>query len=373
MEGYEIEKREEFHGGVVEAETARAVQEVQASLVIAKKFPRDQDAAYLRIMKSCERYSLADQAEYAYPRGGTTVSGPSIRLAEVIAQNWGNLSFGIRELSQSDGESEIEAFAWDLETNTRETKTFKVPHQRYTKSKGNVALFDPRDIYEHTANQGARRMRSCILGVVPGDIVDAAVSKCRETIKKGINEKPMTDQIRATLKAFDALGITKEMIERRLGHKTEAIVADELAEFRGIYRSIKDNITKREEWFDLKVEQEKKASDLTERFTRPPEDEKFICPHCGFEAQSERGLKKHITQSHSNPEPESTIPEPDKDDSSNFPPPASSTPTSGKNGSGETYFHCEELGQRKAVRYCLEKCLLAEKCQQHEEIVREHG
>ena len=89
--------------GVMSIEQSRAIQEVQASLVIAKKFPRDQDAAYLRIMKACERYSLADQAEYAYPRGDKTVTGPTIRIAETLAQNWGNLNFGIRELSQSKG------------------------------------------------------------------------------------------------------------------------------------------------------------------------------------------------------------------------------------------------------------------------------
>ena len=250
---------------VMSIEQSRAIQEVQASLVIAKKFPRDQDAAYLRIMKACERYSLADQAEYAYPRGGQTVSGTSIRLTEVIAQNWGNLNFGIRELSQANGESEVEAFAWDLETNVKQVKTFTVKHKRYTKAKGNVALTDPRDIYEMTANQGARRMRSCILGVIPGDIIEKAVEQCRATVKKGIKEKPIKDQIRSTLKAFDSLGITKDLIEDRLGHSTDTIIEEELIDLNNIGRSIKDNMTSREEWFNVKGEQQKKAADLTDK------------------------------------------------------------------------------------------------------------
>jgi len=250
---------------VMSIEQSRAIQEVQASLVIAKKFPRDQDAAYLRIMKACERYSLADQAEYAYPRGDKTVTGPTIRLAEVLAQNWGNLNFGVRELSQSEGESEVESFAWDLETNIKKTKTFTVKHKRYTKKKGNVNLTDPRDIYELAANQGARRERACILGVIPGDIVEAAQTKCRETLKRGIKEKPIKDQIRATLKAFDSLGITKDLIETRLGHGTNTIIEDELIELNNIGRSIKDNMTSREEWFDIKGESQQKAADLTKR------------------------------------------------------------------------------------------------------------
>ena len=245
---------------VMSIEQSRAIQEVQASLVIAKKFPRDQDAAYVRIMKACERFSLANQAEYAYPRGGQTVAGPSIRLAEVLAQNWGNLTFGIRELSQSHGESEVEAFAWDLETNVKETKTFTVKHQRYKRGAGNVDLSDPRDIYEHTANQGARRMRACILGVIPGDIVESAQAKCRSTVEKGIGSKPLSDQVRVTIKNLDNVGVTKDMIEKRLGHKTDIINAEELIELNKINRSLYDNMTSREEWFTVKGEQQEKPN-----------------------------------------------------------------------------------------------------------------
>lgn len=122
-------------GALVEIESARAIQEVQAAMTIAKRFPRDQNEAHTRIMKACERFSLADKATYAYPRGGKTVKGPSIRLAEVIAQSWGNLAFGIRELSQNVGRSEAEAFAWDMETNTKQTKIFQIPHIRYSKKR----------------------------------------------------------------------------------------------------------------------------------------------------------------------------------------------------------------------------------------------
>jgi recombination protein RecT len=118
---------------------------------------------------------------------------------------------------------------------------------------------------------------------------------------------------------------------------------------------------------------QKKLDALSASGQTESEDEKFLCPHCGFEAQSERGLKKHITQSHSNLGSESTTPAPDDDDGSSFPPPPNSAPPEKENGSEEAYFHCEHLGQRKAVRYCLEKCYLAEKCQQHEEVVRENS
>jgi len=156
--------------------TTRQAQEVQAAMVIAKRFPRDEVEAFNRILKSCQRKTLAEQSMYEYPRGGQKVTGPSIRLAEALAQNWGNLDYGIVELEQNNGESQVMAYAWDLETNTRQSKIFSVPHIRATKH-GNKTLTDPRDIYEMVANQGARRLRACILGVIPGDVIDSAVEQ----------------------------------------------------------------------------------------------------------------------------------------------------------------------------------------------------
>lgn len=82
---------------------SRQAQEVQGAMVIAKRFPRDEVESFNRIMQSCKRKSLAESAMYEYPRGGTKVSGPSIRLAEAMAQNWGNIDFGITELEQKMG------------------------------------------------------------------------------------------------------------------------------------------------------------------------------------------------------------------------------------------------------------------------------
>ena len=139
MEGFEVSAQRNTTAEMV---VSRQAQEVQAAMVIAKKFPRNEVDSYNRIMRSCQRKSLAEQSMYEYPKGGTKVTGPSIRLAEAMAQNWGNIDFGIIELEQKNGESQVMAYAWDLETNTRQTKIFSVPHVRETK-KGNVELTDP--------------------------------------------------------------------------------------------------------------------------------------------------------------------------------------------------------------------------------------
>lgn len=243
---------------LVDIEGQRAIQEVQAAMIIAKKFPRDPMRAMDNILKACTRVTLAEGALYAYPRGGEVVTGPSIRLAEALAQNWGNISFGIRELSQSNGESTVEAFAWDIETNTRQVKVFQVPHKRYTR-KGTKNLEDPRDIYEMVANQGARRLRACILGVIPGDVVDAAVRQSEMTMAN--NAGAPEDQIKKLVEAFKGMGVTKDMIVKRLGHHLDKVIAAEIISLRKIYASIKDGMSGVDDWF----EKQAVADDLNEK------------------------------------------------------------------------------------------------------------
>lgn len=172
----------------------RQAQEVQVAMLAAKKFPRDQVVAYNNIMRACQRRKLAESSMYEFPRGNEKITGPSIRLAEAIAQNWGNIDFGFMELEQRNGASQVMAYAWDLETNSRQTKLFSVPHIRHTR-KGDYPLTDPRDIYEAVANQAARRVRACILGIIPSDVVEAAVDRCNKTLREGY-EEPLVDRVR---------------------------------------------------------------------------------------------------------------------------------------------------------------------------------
>lgn len=242
---------------LVAQESQRAIAEVQASIILAKQFPRDQRAAYERIMIACQRPSLAESALYSYSKGGTAVTGPSIRLAEAIAQSWGNLSFGIKELEQRNGESTVLAYAWDMETNTRQEKVFQVKHIRSTK-KGTYALDDPREIYELTANQGARRLRACILGVIPGDVIDAAVDQCENTMKAKADVS--TEGIKKLLAAFEPLGVTKTQIEARIQRNLDSITPAQVVGLKKIYASLRDGMSSVGDWFDMAAPEQAAAN-----------------------------------------------------------------------------------------------------------------
>jgi hypothetical protein len=228
----------------------REAQEVQAAVFMAKQFPRDENMALARINQSCQRIGLASKAVYTYPRGGQNVTGPSIRLAEAMAHAWGNIQCGVVELEQRPGESVCMAYCWDVETNTRDCRTFTVPHVRSTKN-GLQTLTDPRDIYELVANQGARRKRACILAVIPKDIVDYAVDCCQRTLASG-HKEPLIDRLRNLVTHFQkTFSVPLESIERYMGYKLDAFTETDGATLAGIFNALKDGAAKREDYFVL--------------------------------------------------------------------------------------------------------------------------
>lgn len=237
--------------GTVNIEQSRAVTEAQGKLLLAKRFPRDEALAYSKIMTSCSRPTLAASGEYAYPRGGQTVSGPSIRLAEELARCWGNIEYGIRELSRQEGNSEMEAYAWDLETNTYSSQKFTVRHLR-DKNGGAQVLTQERDIYEITANMGGRRLRARLLAILPPDLVEAAVNQCRKTLA-GDNSLPLADRVRALVDAFSPLGVTEKHLRAYLNKSLDEILPEEIATLRGVYNSIKNGLAGVADFFAIKA------------------------------------------------------------------------------------------------------------------------
>ncbi len=233
----------------VQAMTGRYSQEVMGLIWMAKQFPRDKFAAHSKIIEACKRPTLAEKATYLFPRGKESITGPSIRLAEVLAQSWGNMSAGVMELEQKNGESTCLAFAWDLETNTRIEKMFTVKHKRDTKA-GTKDLHDQRDIYELVANMGARRQRACILAIIPSDVVESATKQVEKTLK-GSSKIPIADRIKAMLEAFVEFGVTKEMIEKRRGYGFDKFVEKDIAELKKIHNTLKDGMAKREDFFEV--------------------------------------------------------------------------------------------------------------------------
>jgi len=251
--------QESAGGGALQAiASTRETTEVQSAIFIAKQFPRDPVAIADKIGNDCQRPSLAEHAVYSYTRGGSAVSGPSIRLAEALARHWGNLQYGHRELERRVGTSTVEAFAWDMETNTRRMLIFHINHIRNTK-KGSYKLEDERDIYELMANQAARRVRACILSLIPADLVEYAVAQCEATLKAHADTS--SEGIKKMLAAFEAYGIIRAQLEGRVACRLEAMHPAQMVGLKKIYASLRDGMSKPVDWFNMEPENEGKPAE----------------------------------------------------------------------------------------------------------------
>lgn len=243
---------------VAEGAGSRAAQsrentEVMAMVAMAKRFPRQVIQSCDKIRNAFTRQTLAEKAQYQFGRGGTDVVGPSIRAAEAIAQQWGNMSAGWREVSRHTGPdgvgmSEVEAYCVDYESNTRESIQFVVRHWRDTK-RGGYALKDERDIYELCANQAARRKRACILAQIPGDVTEMAMEQASATLKARADVSP--EGIKKMLETFQAeFGVTKEQIEKRIQRRVDSIQPAQVVGLKRIYVSLRDEMSTVADWFE---------------------------------------------------------------------------------------------------------------------------
>lgn len=280
--------------GVLTAIQQREIAEVQSKIIIARSNPRDRERAKERILDECRSVTFADKALFAYSRGGTDISGESIRLAEMIAQHWGNIDWGVRELDQRDGVSDVEAYAWDLESNVVQRRTYRVKHER--KARGQIyRLEDPRDIYEMVANSGARRMRACLLAIIPDDVKDDAKALCEKTLSESIE---ITDKLIASMiEKFSKLGVTKDRLEAKIQRKIEKITPQQVINLKKIFNSITDGMSAPGDWFDMELP-EKDGKKISMKDVKKKDEKKDQEPEKKDDASkiSAKAINKLVTE-----------------------------------------------------------------------------
>ena len=223
-------------------EQARAVAEVQAAVMVAQSVPRDRGRAEAEMREACGRLSVANRAFYSLPRSGQKIEGPTVHIARELARIWGNVDYGVRELRRDDeaGVSEIQAFAWDQQSNVRSTRTFIVPHAKTVGTRGDKRIeriVDLGDIYLNNQNVGARAVRECIFTILPVYFAEDAQDICRATLRDGEGE-PLSERITKMIAAFKTLGVNEARIEARTGSKRTAWTAGDLADLLVAYQSI---------------------------------------------------------------------------------------------------------------------------------------
>lgn len=241
-----VERAVEHEAGVA-ARVAQEESEIKAAIILARQFPRDEAAAYTRLTRSCERFGFADGAAYSFPRGGKTVTGPSVRLAREIARCWGNLQYGLRIVEMTNEHVHVKGWAWDVETNLRAESEAKFGRliPRKDKQTGETHWLEPneRDLRELINRHGAIAVRNALLQVVPPDVIEDALVMSRRTVEKAARGELKQDReklVRSTVASFAYYGVNEDMLERFIGNPMSQISEQQVASLREVYAALKD-------------------------------------------------------------------------------------------------------------------------------------
>lgn len=220
-------------------EQTRAVAEVESQVIVAQKRPRDETTALAKVQRSTTIKVLADKAFYDYAKGGQSIRDLTIVAMKEGARCWTNMQFAVVELRQdlAKNESEMLAWAWDMEANNIVKRTKIVPHVRdYTDKKSGEKkrkiITDFREIGEILGNWAARQLRECIKDVLPPWYVEAMRDGFNETLAKGLSEKPIEVARAETLASWEKQGVTREQLETNLARSVNKWTIHDLVSLR---------------------------------------------------------------------------------------------------------------------------------------------
>lgn len=253
------------------AEIAKAAQtsEIQAAVIIAKKFPRDEGKTREELLGVCELPEFAGSidnpqepaAYYSFPRGKkmdkdtgewtvNIVSGASVRLAREAARIAGNIRHGFFITHDDDESRSIVGFAWDLQKNVPiyASDHFKKLVQRRQAEGGTMWISaDERELRELTFRRAAILIRNSILALFPTYLVDQMVKSCKATVSGG-GKGTLKERITNMEVAFKEVHrITKSMLEHYLHKPVKECTTEDLEDLRGIFESLKEKLLTPEE------------------------------------------------------------------------------------------------------------------------------
>lgn len=267
----------------VRAMAKQAEAQIQARYVMAMQNRRDIMKVRAALLKDCERPMFAKKAIYNKPVGDG-IEGPSIRLAEAAARAMTNVLTDVSAIYDDDKKRIVRVVASDLEANVTYTKDVtvnktversrpmdgrKIVSQRIN-SKGKpvyVIWATDDEILDREGSLASKAMRTCLLRLIPGDILEEAIQKCYETQSKKDAEDP--DGARKDMcDAFAELGVTVEQIAAYLGHAIDHTDPKEMKSLRGLWNAIKDGEAT---WAEAIAAKEPSAAKTTEGKTPAPE------------------------------------------------------------------------------------------------------
>lgn len=247
IKGYEVLQVEAPNPAQLVASLDRAERaNIDIQVSTAKQYPRSiSRCANNAVAIATMDKETAQSCGYALPRGGKPITGPSVHLAKIIAQQYGNLRAEAKVVEITDRQVVSRGTAWDLETNY--AVAFEVRRSIVGRN-GNRFTDDMITVTGNAANSIA--YRNAIFGVVPKSISDKAYKAAQHLITGDLSdEEKLIKRRDGAIKHFvDTYAITEEEVIKLCGKYTvNQIQADEIALLLGFAQSLKDGDTTVEE------------------------------------------------------------------------------------------------------------------------------
>lgn len=228
----------------------RATIDVQIST--AKAYPRNITKATDNAIAvvSMDRETAAT-CTYSIPRGGKKISGPSVHLAKILAQYWGNLRVEAKVVDIGHKQITSQATAFDLETNL----AIKVEVKRSIVGKSGRFNEDMITVTGNAAN--AIALRNAVYAVIPRAVVDKVYKAALNVITGDVSDdnkliarrKEVVDRLK------DTYDVTEVEIVSAIGKASiNHITRDDLVVLIGIGQAIRDGDTTVDAAFRAKQE-----------------------------------------------------------------------------------------------------------------------
>lgn len=225
--------------------------QIEALVDTAHKYPRsvkrfEEEA----LTMATTDQDTAAQMFYVVPRGGKTIEGISVRLAEIVAVAWGNLRYGSKVVDVGDTHITCQGYCFDMEKNVAAESEVKV---RITKKDGK--RYDD-DMITVAGNAGcSKAMRNAIVKVVPRAYVEKILSKAKQVaIGKAM---PLETQRAQAFDYIKKMGVPEERILAVIGRPSiKDVSSDDIIVLRGLATAVKDGESSVEEAFPPLVEDE---------------------------------------------------------------------------------------------------------------------
>lgn len=234
--------------GVIESITRG---EVDMQVTTAKRFPRSLKTFKQRALTMATvDQKTAASCFYALPRDGKTIQGPSVRLAEIVASEWGNLRAEYRIVGDDDSFITAQATCWDMERNV----LIRCEVRRRISGKNGRRYSD--DMIVTTGNAAGKiAFRNAVFSVVPRAFVDDIFAQCRK-VAVG-DARTISAQRDEWFVYWRKAGIDEARVLAMLGKQSIADVdIDDLATMSGLVTALKDGDTTLDQAFpavDLKA------------------------------------------------------------------------------------------------------------------------